>query len=200
MKAETNDKVLAMYRAVWAMLDEGLDMSKMKVSDITARAGIGKGTAYEYFRSKEEILSKALWYDFCMQYQIILDRIRKQEHFQDALACCFDWLDENEDRRRFCRQFILQHKCAVSSEEKVQGRSQMQDGTAAVNEILSLIVGMGRKEGLIRETVTDKMAVLQILSQLIGYFIYGEMGNPAGREELQMMKGFLCDNIEKSLC
>ena len=45
MEIERNEKVLAMYRAVWQLLDEGRDLHKLKVSDITECAGIGKGTA-----------------------------------------------------------------------------------------------------------------------------------------------------------
>ena len=52
MENEKNKKVMAMYQAVWKLLDEGKDLHKLKVSDITECAGIGKGTAYEYFRSK----------------------------------------------------------------------------------------------------------------------------------------------------
>ena len=69
MQIETNEKVLAMYHAVAALMDEGRDIHNLKVSDITQKAGIGKGTAYEYFRSKEELLAKAICYDFAVQFQ-----------------------------------------------------------------------------------------------------------------------------------
>ena len=60
---ETRPKVLALYRGVLELLDEGADVNGIKVSDITARAGIGKGTAYDYFKSREEIIACALLYD-----------------------------------------------------------------------------------------------------------------------------------------
>ena len=56
------EKVLALYRAVVDLINAGCDVSTVKVSDITGRAGIGKGTAYEYFSSKEEIISSAILY------------------------------------------------------------------------------------------------------------------------------------------
>ena len=54
---ETRPKVLALYEAVLKLLDEGADINTLKVSDMTERAGIGKGTAYDYFKSKEEIIA-----------------------------------------------------------------------------------------------------------------------------------------------
>ena len=53
-------KVLALYQAVIEFINEGCDINTLKVADITGRAGIGKGTAYEYFSSKEEIISSEI--------------------------------------------------------------------------------------------------------------------------------------------
>ena len=60
MKAEKklSPKVKALYEAVEELIFENIDVKEIKVSDITERAGIGKGTAYEYFRNKEEIISR----------------------------------------------------------------------------------------------------------------------------------------------
>ena len=61
------EKVRLLYEAVLAMVTDGWDINRMKVSDITAQAGIGKGTAYEYFSSKEEIIANAVLYDVEMR-------------------------------------------------------------------------------------------------------------------------------------
>ena len=59
---EPSEKVQRMYEAVATFVEEERDLSTIKVSEITSRAGIGKGTAYEYFASKEELLVQAtLW-------------------------------------------------------------------------------------------------------------------------------------------
>ena len=68
------EKVRLLYEAVLAMVTNGWDINRMKVSDITAQAGIGKGTAYEYFSSKEEIIANAVLYDVEMEnlYRFLL--------------------------------------------------------------------------------------------------------------------------------
>ena len=40
-------KVTAMYEAVLDLFASGRELTTLKVSEITAKAGIGKGTAYE---------------------------------------------------------------------------------------------------------------------------------------------------------
>ena len=57
--SETPEKVLLMYEAVHKLVGEGVILTDLKVSAITEQAGIGKGTAYEYFETKEELLACA---------------------------------------------------------------------------------------------------------------------------------------------
>ena len=58
------EKVLLMYQAVSELLRDQNDIAKIKVADITSRAGIGKGTAYEYFSSKEDLIANALLHEY----------------------------------------------------------------------------------------------------------------------------------------
>lgn len=56
------EKECMIYKAVGQFIKDGKDISKLKISEIAERAGIGKGTVYEYFQSKEELISKAVYY------------------------------------------------------------------------------------------------------------------------------------------
>lgn len=63
MNREYLPKEKAIYQAVIELFEEGADVNNLTVSEITARAGIGKGTAYEYFSGKEEMIAKAFFYN-----------------------------------------------------------------------------------------------------------------------------------------
>ncbi len=70
MSKEYSPKEKAIYEAVIELLEEGADLNNLTVAEITGKAGIGKGTAYEYFSNKEEMIAKALFYNsesFCRQ-------------------------------------------------------------------------------------------------------------------------------------
>lgn len=79
---ELKPKVRALYEAVLELLNENADISTMKVSDITSRAGIGKGTAYDYFKSKEEIIACAVMYDARRQGMETREKLRELPDFQ----------------------------------------------------------------------------------------------------------------------
>lgn len=195
MDVQKNEKVLAMYHAVWELIDEGHSVNSMKVSDITTRAGIGKGTAYEYFRSKEEIVSEALKYDYFLQYQSLANRLEEQKSFRSAIETCFNWLSENVDRRRFASQFFKESPCLKDNKKECEESDSFRN----VLYLLNLIISLGRKDGSIREDVTDDMASTQIISQMFGYFLYQESDHKRLQKNMDAMKHFLCDNIEKSL-
>ena len=90
---ETRPKVLALYRGVLELLDEGADVNGIKVSDITARAGIGKGTAYDYFKSREEIIACALLYDVEQKIEEEKEELDRNEGFRENVVFAFDWME-----------------------------------------------------------------------------------------------------------
>ena len=196
MEIQKNQKVLAMLRAVWELNDEGYDVGSMKVADITARAGIGKGTAYEYFRSKEEIISGALEYDYFVQNQSLSNRLEEQESFRGALETCFYWMGENVGRKRFAAQFFQK-----PPHERKKEKKKKENDDSCMNEIylMKMIVALGKKDGSIRADVTEEMAMIQVAAQLFGYFMFQEHSGTHNQEEIDAMKRFLCDNIVKSL-
>ena len=57
------EKVRLMYEAVSQLLKGKQDLTSIKVQDITAKAGIGKGTAYEYFSSNQIVYIIAIYSD-----------------------------------------------------------------------------------------------------------------------------------------
>ena len=53
---EYNAKERAVFEAVLRLAGQGVDLASLKVQQIADEAGMGKGTLYEYFKSKDEIL------------------------------------------------------------------------------------------------------------------------------------------------
>lgn len=89
------EKEMLMYQAVIEMVREDYDINSIKVSDITSRAGIGKGTAYEYFSSKEEIIVKALLYDTYTHIKKIEVLLKSDKSYKNKFYLLMDYLEEN---------------------------------------------------------------------------------------------------------
>ena len=97
------EKVRLLYEAVLAMVTDGWDINRMKVSDITAQAGIGKGTAYEYFSSKEEIIANAVLYDVEMRLAHVLEITKGEGDFAGKFVQILTYMEEVFAKRQaFC--------------------------------------------------------------------------------------------------
>ena len=63
-----NAKEQAILEGVIRLINSGADVGSLTAEDMAKSAGIGKGTLYLYFSSKEDILSHAIGY--CIQNQM----------------------------------------------------------------------------------------------------------------------------------
>lgn len=99
-------KVKAMYKAVIALIEEGADIAELKVSDITEKAGIGKGTAYDYFDTKEEIIAYALLFFMENSMVRIEEQIREKAHFEEKVELILDILSVEVGKGACMLRFI----------------------------------------------------------------------------------------------
>ncbi len=81
-------KAVRLYRAVAALIAEGAVVGTLKVAQITERAGIGKGTAYAYFDTREEIIVYALIFFMEETAKKLEEEIEEKEKFAEKMELC----------------------------------------------------------------------------------------------------------------
>ena len=62
------------------------------MADIAPAAGMGKGTAYEYFSSKEKIRREAIRYHVCMEFQAFSGFVSASDGFVSMLRKSMDYI------------------------------------------------------------------------------------------------------------
>ena len=92
-----------LYQAVIELLDEGMEVHQIKVSDITNRAGVGKGTAYEYFSSKEEMIAKAIYWHGNQRFLELVENLKRQKSLKDQLMEVFNFIENLVYKDNGCR-------------------------------------------------------------------------------------------------
>lgn len=78
-------KEKAIYQAVVDLFMEGADLSGLTVSEITAKAGIGKGTAYGYFSDKEDMIARSICYNVDQYCHWIYQGITEQKTLYEKI-------------------------------------------------------------------------------------------------------------------
>lgn len=198
---EPSEKVQKMYEAVATFVQEKKDLATVTVSDITSRAGIGKGTAYEYFSSKEEIIVHAsLWICF-QQIQAMAEAIGKQQGFREKFLCLLEWIENHREYN----QLVLKAtkgsfggkcekiKSCVPQELALQVKEYI---TSQVNTLLE----QGYQEGLFTEQNVEKRVIIfygTLMQYGFGSMNRQEFSNMEMSQE--QLKEFTYDCMIKSL-
>lgn len=148
-----SEKRILIYQAVLDLLCENYDAAEITISSIAKKAGIGKGTVYEYFSSKEDIFFEALMFF--------------ADHKIDALARALE--QEGSFRERFGRMLPLLCDTLLSGRSLMNLLFSSQDGPrpalpapwlekkaqaqAQILQILQRFIRFGQQEGLLEEEI-----------------------------------------------
>lgn len=197
------EKVLLMYQAVVDMVKEGSDINKMKVSDITTRAGIGKGTAYEYFSSKEEIITKALAYDMDKKLLEITAIVESGGNFARKVKGILDFIEEKFcENQTFCTLVRIgtgSYEISASFKKEFEW-VQNNFSCGKIEQLIERIMLCGQEEGVIRQKnpYLNRMAFSAQMMAFATYlvFVSGGAKMPVSLEEA---KQFAYESLVKSL-
>lgn len=99
-------KVRQLYMAVMQLFEEGTEIGNIRVSTITEMAGIGKGTAYEYFDTKEEMVACALVYQMQYIFDWLANVLEEKKSFKEQLDFILDEMEKHEERRYCFLRFV----------------------------------------------------------------------------------------------
>lgn len=165
MEEKLSPKVEALYKAVMELLLEGKEIRKMKVSEITERAGIGKGTAYEYFESREELIVHALNFQQKIWAENIREELARESTFTEKIDCLFDLIDNIIKR---VRKEALEEICNIFFLSPIFSRKKC----GGLNELLYNMVKNAKRGGELREEFPDEYIVLALAGKLFNYITF----------------------------
>lgn len=186
------DKVIAIYHAVEDFIAEGADISAMRVSDIAAKAGIGKGTTYEYFTSKEELVVKAMVYLVGSMTKRIINNMEKLDTFYDKFMLLLADMEEKV-KQRACILKYFHMLGDLNLCDKMQEVLLTSEDARKANpmQIIRYLINAGKEEGIITDQYSDSYMETAMFSRIIGFVVY--VDNVFGNKD--------CDNdvIKQSL-
>ncbi len=197
-RVELLPKVIATYQAVVELFKEGADLNSMTVSEITARAGIGKGTVYEYFSNKEEILAGALFYEMKDAYRILYQKMQGKETLYERLNAVLEEMEKHvqETGCSFKVLHLMMYNSQVSRQLRKLFRERREDEKLIFD--------------LIREMITDELGekleaedlsyfVMDIISRMMCFAMYLSLDVSERVPDSVTMRQRLCRDICKEI-
>lgn len=163
-----NDKIIAIYHAIEELVAEGADLSSMRVSDIAARAGIGKGTTYEYFSSKEEMVVKSMVYLMDSMIKRILHQMENLDTFKAKFLMLLDEMEEKTKQRTCIIKYLSMisdmHLCEQMHEQLIKDTQN-----ANPIKIIRYLIECGKEEGVIGTVFSQMYIETTIFSKVLAF-------------------------------
>lgn len=199
LSQSSRDKIEKMYQAVILLLDEGSDINSIKVADITERAGIGKGTAYEYFESKEEIIANAMKYNMEKQTDALYRLNKTTGSFREMVMQTMDWMENNLKYRDSVVQFFKASQFSREiSTPIVKALHEDEDCSCGLYGALQLHIQAAVSEKIWDEQRPQNLIELIVISAYVEYCLYLSLERETHVEK-ETMREFIYQGILKRL-
>lgn len=156
----------AVYEAALQLIGQGVSPAALKIQQLADAAGIGKGTVYEYFSSKDEILHGLAVYCFARENARIRALMADCATLAELEEIIADYLQDIVAERMGSYRMLAQ---ALGGPP--DGPLQCEGMTDCVQELRSTMLGLLRRlhaAGEIDPTLTPEYCCTALLSIVVG--------------------------------
>ena len=165
-----SEKEILIFNGVTKLINEGVRLHAIKVSDIAEAAGIGKGTIYDYFKSKEDILKKALLYSMEIGISKVLSKIHGVDGFKNKCYILFEITEICVRDYQSAANPLFSSISPYEFNELINKDIEWVDERdRLLRDIVKSLVILGIKDGLIKEQDDKEYAVTVFVSVVMGF-------------------------------
>ena len=196
MDKEYLPKEKAIYQAVLALFEEGADLNSLTVSEITKRAGIGKGTAYEYFSDKEEMIAKALFYNTELFCKHLYEGIAEKESLYAKIDFLLLTMEEQIGNTNcIFRLMLLSDNSMLSKRMRELMEEKKLSGEMPVIDIIEKILENEFQNSEIPSGERMEYLVMSIFSKIWCYALWLEKEVQRKPEDRASMRELVAEGI-----
>ena len=163
--AEKNQKKRDILTSAKTLFNEK-GLHKTKMEEIAVKAGVGKGTLYEYFKSKQDIFDETCIENVTLMREGIEEISNKEISFKEKLIEIFNKKEKSMEIENISIEGMLSHKNIIS--EKVV--KNMMNHISDMNKILIKIVDQGKEEGVVNKNIPSGIIACTIIGTMGEYF------------------------------
>lgn len=165
---EYNAKEVSVFEGVLSLVKSGENIYTLKVQQIADAAGIGKGTLYEYFSSREEIIAQSLVFSIDKQLDEFEKATNSVNGFYEKLCVVLDFTHEHttENSSSFSLLNSAMNDPTLREVLCASMHNKQDVILKRMHSILFTIISTGRKEGIITEQSDDSYCLMTAISVL----------------------------------
>ena len=163
-----SEKEIKIFNAVLELSANGHEVYNLTVQEIATQAGIGKGTIYEYFRTKDQILAMTLIYATNNENLRAKEKLDKTDGFKQKVYMLYDFIIDGINNQFSSYNLIMSiggiRYIPLSMREYCMEVEIIMNKT---KELVQEIVECGFKEGLITAPIDSEYLEIVINANLM---------------------------------
>lgn len=149
-------KELLCQTAMQLISENPSDLSAVTVSAVAAAAGIGKGTVYEYFSSKDELLCEAVLFHMRGLMAEIGDIADSGDTFNTKLKVMLEAVIRAESGSGMLMRFLLESSGGQDKQFICEGLRRFRDeNMERTVEVVGRLIRQGIEEKEVSEDITE---------------------------------------------
>lgn len=199
------EKELLIFEAFKKIIIDNSNIESIKVSDIAKGAGIGKGTVYEYFKSKDEIIARSIIYNFKIEIKNTIETIKNFSSFKDQCDHLFHY-SINSGKFIFPSLRILYNHVVPTELNSIilEDFEEILDLKSQLYNLLDLVINTGISENIINKDLDRDYQRYVLISSSMGILnrinaSYFQQINLSEDKTIDTQKKFAYTMILKSL-
>ena len=130
-----------------------------------------KGTAYEYFSSKEEIINNALLYAYCDKFYSMVENVGHIKGFKEQFFKILEWLSENLDCSILFTKII--QIISGNDDSEITCFPIAEEMKVGIAEYIIALVKSFMKRGMEEKIITEQDERKRVLAFLTAIMEYG---------------------------
>lgn len=178
MSKESVSKKERLFRSVWNMHMEGTDWGNIRMGAVAEASGIPKGTIYEHFRSKDQLLAETIAWSLQQEAKEVYQRLTEASGFVAMVDVIFEWVASPQGRALFLMRFMeggklpegLKRELCCYAEENRRGLDTAEMVTEALIRS-GLLDGYLETKG---SRMAGKTALYSALAPVVAYSLFPE--------------------------
>ncbi len=159
----------AILSGIIELICSGMDVYSMKVSDIAKAAGMGKGTVYEYFSSKEEMITKALILGVRKSLEGVEQAVAQATGFEQKYRILIAEVSRLMENGLPAVKIFFSGADIENTYEKLKGGEDFLKNIAVMEAIINEVLCAGAAEGEISAVTDEFYAQMAVFSSVLGY-------------------------------
>ena len=189
------EKKTQVYLGVISLVQQGRSLNDLKVSEIAEASGIGKGTCYEYFSSKEEIIRETLMFTFHKEFDSFCGLLQFDQGFEAGFRQLLTSMEKALNQ--FSPFQTLLSSVGKRELKQYVSEETMEKIMRQMIRMIDLLLDQALKDGLIEPQRPREYQRFVVIGVLQAYCF--QITNPQFKISPSQAADFACQGLREAL-